>query len=425
MNIGNTKNNENIFTRAIIAGVLNLLNNGINYKQYHCNGSIDEIDIPWYYNMSGDERFMQDFFTDYKYCMHSNAPKQISGNFDAIPMGIITYNGSTIAQDALTSRFVKGNFYKDVNGNLESYTSYLFSIPLNLQFNCEVRIPNFTNALLVEEMIREVFYKTQTIYVLYKGMRIGAQVGFPESVAVDKNVNYSYEQDRNIVKITFDIEVETYQPCFDHTMEYPSKNVIKNIGVCVHTNNADIHKDNIFFTSNFKSLYANKFCLIEWNSNNENDIIGKVDLAYIYNNEEYVIDKFIPNHMMYKWEVPSLDRFKYNLVFSETFVEEPDIIISPKGKYITEESIKIINGGYYPMESSKITPIIEYINKTGEVSYIENISFNISEHTIDSVVHFDPFFLDINDTQNPKIKLKIYNSMNKDVFSISDDIEIL
>ena len=125
-------NNEDILIRAVIAGLLDVLNNHIEYKQVWANDDVETIKVPWLYNQSGDERFMQDFYTHYAECL---PPRPVDGNFDVIPRGIITYTGSTINAQRITSRYVQGRYVKEVDGKLESYVSFLYSIPLQIRIS--------------------------------------------------------------------------------------------------------------------------------------------------------------------------------------------------------------------------------------------------------------------------------------------------
>ena len=154
-------NNENILIRSILAGLLDILNNKISYEQVWSNDYTETINIPWYYNMAGDERFMQDFYTHYAHCI---PPKPVDGNFDMIPRGIITYSGSVVDSVRTTSRYVQGTYLKEVNGQLQTYRSFLYSFPLNVNFECEMWLDTQITSLKVEQLIREVFYKTITFY---------------------------------------------------------------------------------------------------------------------------------------------------------------------------------------------------------------------------------------------------------------------
>ncbi|MGL5691322.1 MAG: hypothetical protein ACRDD8_10975 [Bacteroidales bacterium] len=436
MNIGVKHNNENIFTRAIIAGVLNTLNNEISYTQYHCDGTSEDIEVPWYYNMSGDERFMQDFFTYYSHCLNSNIPKPITGNFESIPMGIITYSGSVIAQDALTNRFVRGRFYKEIDGKLESFSSYLMSIPLSLKFECDIVVDNYTNALRIEELIRETFYKTKTIYVFYKGLRVGAQIGFPESVSVQKSMAYSFESERNAVKLNFELEVETYQPCFDKTSERKIGSNIKEFIVGVNLGTEEKNKESLFFTSPSKSLqivYKNMPYLIEWNYKNENANIPKVDLYYVVGNDEILISKNVVNHMSYMWLVPDISPFKYNIMFdneSNYIIEEPTIVIKLKPDGILSSNSFVIleehTGMFNGLKTANL--IIEYISKDGVTKYTKSgdVILNIEDGKAHSITVPTPIKLDIGDSiSKTEVYLKLYNSINKEVCATSKKIEII
>ena len=116
MSLYNTYNNENIVARGVIAGMLDVLNNSIKYNQVWSNEEVEEIQVPWFYNMSGDERFMQDFYTHYAAC---NFPRPVDGNFDQIPRGVITYTGADIDANRITNRFVQGRYVKEVDGKLQ------------------------------------------------------------------------------------------------------------------------------------------------------------------------------------------------------------------------------------------------------------------------------------------------------------------
>ena len=94
---------------------------------------------------------MQDFYTHYAECL---PPRPVDGNFDVIPRGIITYTGSTINAQRITSRYVQGRYVKEVDGKLESYVSFLYSIPLQIRIDCEIRVDRQITALKIEQELR-------------------------------------------------------------------------------------------------------------------------------------------------------------------------------------------------------------------------------------------------------------------------------
>ena len=288
MSLYHKYNNENILIRAVLAGLLDILNNQIKYEQAWADDDIETVQVPWFYNQSGDERFNQDFYTHYAECM---PPRPVDGNFDMIPRGVITYTGSSIVAQRITSRYVQGRYVKEVDGQLESYVSYLYSIPLSVRIDCELWCDRQITAFTIEQAIREVFYKNVTYYVYYRGLRIGNTVGFPEDITLEKNIQYSFEAN-NPIKVNFQLEIETYQPVFDPTTEMKTTSRIKgfsyNLYPVPEKNNINTitPTDNLYLGYEFQIVTPRQGAVIpkgtpvwiEWVFNDRGKIINKVNL---------------------------------------------------------------------------------------------------------------------------------------------------
>lgn len=434
-------NNENILSRSILAGILNVLNNNINYNQTWDNDDVEQINIPWYPNQSGDERFMQDFYTSYKeYC----PPLSIDGNMDIIPRGVITYNGSNISNQRMTSRFVLGHYLKEVSGNLQSYVSYLYSIPLNIPIECELWIDTYTTALKIEQAIIQTFYKTVTFYVYFKGLRVGCTAGFPENVALEKNIRYSFEED-NKIKITFSIEIESYMPVFDQTSEMNSNNRIKGFGMRLYDAN-ERGDGNITITYPNEDIIIPKGTqsIIEWNYDSEGAIIYKVNAYYSeYPNENSwtQIEQGIFNHGYYLWNIPqNFTDFKEPIIsFDNTddvhVIREPNIKVIPdlSTGEISAQSFKILEPGYFytgNIFDSSINIVLEMINSSGQTVYTDDgdIALNITDGKINqnAPINYIKSGLEYTaDIDYKIINLFIANSVNKDVFGVTKNIKIV
>ena len=395
MALHNRYNNENILVRAVIAGLLNILNNKITYEQVWSNEDIETVEVPWYYNMSGDERFMQDFYTHYGDCI---APKPADGNFDMILLVVITYIFFDIYSARTTSRYVQANFLKEVNGQLQSFRAFLYLIPLNVNFDCEIWLDTQITGLKVEQMIREVFYKTITFYIFYKGLRMGCSVGFPESVTLEKNINYSFEQD-NKIKLTFNLQVEAYQPVFDNTTEVEADSYMKGIGYRL-VDKKDLDNDGeIIITTDYNNKIVPKGIplVIEWDYKQENAVINRVDVAWTLttDNVKTNIEKGVINHEYYVWNIPdTFTSFKPPQIIWDTesavkAYREPVIRIAPNistGE-IDTLSFYVVDSGYFvsPMADTSINAILEMRDTNNRVVYSGDASlyFNIVDYQID------------------------------------------
>jgi len=436
-------NNENIHSRAVIAGLLNILNNHIEYEQVWSNEEIESVKVPWFYNQSGDERFMQDFYTFYGWCL---PPRPVDGNFDRIPRGAITYTGSQINAQRITSRFVQGRFLKEIDGKLQSYISMLYSIPLSMTYDCEMWIDNHLTALKLEQLIRELFYKTITFYVYYKGMRLGCQVGFPESYTLTKNIQYSFESD-NKIKLNFQLEVEAYQPVFDKTTETLAEKNIKAFAYRLY-DAPNKYDGDISVISPLENVIIPKGIplSIEWLYSREEAVINKVDISYTYFNQNtrYSIDKAQPNHEMYIWNIPdNFTEYKQpEIIWEETdnitIIRQPSIKIIPdlNTKQITSSSFYVIDGGYFYVAGdpssgdASIGITLEMRDTNNNVMYTENdalilnIKFN-KLNELNLINTLDPSLYFPGNIDYKYINIYVSNSVNADHFGITHGIKIV
>lgn len=439
-------NNENILSRAVIAGLLNILNNKITYEQVWSNEQIETIEVPWFYNMSGDERFMQDFFTHYGDC---EAPRPADGNFDFFPRGILSYTGAVIDAQRITSRYVQGLYLKDVDGQLQTMRSFLYSIPLNINFDCELWADTQITALKIEQAIREVFYKTVTFYVYFKGMRVGCTVGFPEDITLNKNIQYSFETNNSTrIKINFTLQVETYQPVFDPTTEVNANNFMTGVGMRLIDGNVVKSDGSINITTPQdgapdEPLVVPKGAplMIEWNYAQENAIINKID-AYWSNhgtNTRNLIERGVPNNQYYVWNIPETftDYIHPELIYDEdasiSIYRKPSIRILPDicTGQITTASFYVFDPGYFisPIPDTSINLVLEMTDSEGNVSYSgdTSIKINIKGYRVDesNPVSIDGSVYFPGTIDYRLIDLFITNSVNTDVFDVVENIQII
>ena len=438
-------NNENVLIRAIIAGLLDVLNNEIKYNQIWGNDPLEDIEsisVPWFYNQSGDERFMQDFYTHYAQCL---PPRPADGNFDMIPRGILTYTGSGINAQRITSRYIQGRYVKEVDGKLEGFVSYLYSIPLNIKFDCELWADTQLTALKIEQELREVFYRNVTYYVYYKGMRVGCTAGFPEEFAIEKKIDYSFEE-INKIKLTFQLDVESYQPVFDPTTEMPARNSIKKFTYRLYDKNeksdGDIHDVRVTSPSSGSIIPKGNPMWIEWSFTREGGIMRDVDLYWLYvgSNEFYKIAMVEPNHEYYIWNIPE-DFTNYkepDIIWEDTPMvsvsRKPILKIIPdlNTGQIANDSFKVFSEGYFltPNDDASINLQLEMVDDNGVISYSRdgaiyaNIKFNKIDITNPVTVE-DPslFFPGTVDYKN--IDIHVANSVNNDVFGVVANLTIV
>jgi hypothetical protein len=221
-------NTDDVLLRAVIVGLINSLNYQIYYENIISDTEVQTVRVPFFYAFSGDERFMQDYFSNWSDC----APSFIEGNYDPIPRGSVTLSGVNILAGNQTSRFVRGYYDKEENGELRRYNSYLNSIPVSMSFNVKILVDSTIDAFKINQEIMRVFYKTLVFRVSFSGTVVPSQAGFSESYVTDKLFEYTYGENSRIT-LSFDIEVETYFPIFDKKQEMFAGNKIEKVSVNV------------------------------------------------------------------------------------------------------------------------------------------------------------------------------------------------
>jgi len=221
------ENVQDIFMRNATLSLLDLLNSNviIDLKR---NDKIEKYEIPFFYNFGGDEGFMKDFFmelpTDCKY------PNFAEGNYEKMPRGIVTLSSFSIRSGDVTNKFVRGTFTqeeRDLNDQkrMKAYSSRLFTLPMTLKYSVKIESDNLNKTFKIVEKIFDFYYKNQVRYFQYRGIRIPAQVTFPESADIQKNYNFTYT-DNTIVAITMNLDMETYFPSFDDYSTFYKGNTI-------------------------------------------------------------------------------------------------------------------------------------------------------------------------------------------------------
>lgn len=372
-------NTDDVFNRSVIAGLLYLLNHEITYKQVWNDNVVETVTVPFAYNFAfaKDQRFAQDNYTFFgRECF---SDKFIDGKFDMCPRFVLTYTGSNIDSANITNRFIKGEFTKEEDGKIVTYTGYMYVIPLTLNFDLEGWIDNYDTAFKIEQNIRETFYKNRTFNVLYRGTKIPCCVGFPESISsAEKVVSYAFESDTQLMKMNFNLAVECYQPCFDESTAILSENKIERFGFDPNIYNAAMNKDTkqvkLEFVDFDNRVYSTGEVMeLKWKSHSNTSDVYTVMLYYVTSDgDKHIIDVPMPSVNMYSWKIPeTLSNFKQpTVVFIDddvSVVKKPVITVVPNSDGMVDTDCFFISDPGEFNTSGYIQVSCEYIDRKGAI----------------------------------------------------------
>lgn len=204
-------NIDDVFLRNVIVGMLKNLNDKLTYLQINEQQQVLQVFVPFFYSMSGDESFLQDFYMDYIDC--DGQSPFAEGNYDVVPRGILNLSGVSIDTQAITNGFVRSTYnLEDNQGQMKAFSAYTNYIPLSLSFDITIRTDTLLDTFKIFQSSIQTFYKVFDYSIEFGGMRIPVQVGFPETYPNDKQLEFSYGSTQKWIETKFQVTAETYFP---------------------------------------------------------------------------------------------------------------------------------------------------------------------------------------------------------------------
>lgn len=429
------RNTSDVFSRLIVMGMLKILNKKLTYQQVweDSEDGVQDVTVPFFFDFSGgattSEKFIQDnyqHFTDEE-CT-SIGIKKFDGDFKPIPYGVITLESTTIESSSISNRFVMGQYQKKVGDELKTFVSFLYSIPLTMNFSVNIVCDTINTMWKIEQAYREFFYKHKTFRVNYKGTVVHARVGFPESLAATKTSTYTFgtTSDTTDIKLNFSLTCETYQPVFDPYNEIEADHNIKVIGGDItpmeHSSIAGVNREilNNMTSSNinsssekFKNIKPEKITadtvatgedlLIEWDFSYDTNDLLTVDILYKEKGkgDNYIILDTVANHNRYYLnfsdEFVSVNNDIFDVILTNSddaiIVNQPKIKIFPDitTGVVNKNSFTIIDKGFIITEKEYIEAVV-CVEQFGKLED-HVIKLHIINNAIDETdpVELEPF----------------------------------
>jgi hypothetical protein len=202
-------NSDNIVLRYVIVATLAELREKVYFYNRISEDEQVKIQLPFYYSVSGNERFLLDVFK-----FDAQEAGEAIGNYEVVPRGVMTFTSGSIDSGSMTNKFVRSEFVREFDGQLKTYSLETAFLPITLNFDCVVVCSNNTEMLKVTESVISKLYKATMYQVDLGMMRVQSSMVVPEDYSQNRLFEFGLN-DRKEFNVEFSIEVKTFMPVFE------------------------------------------------------------------------------------------------------------------------------------------------------------------------------------------------------------------
>ena len=224
-------NKDDSVIRHLIIGLLADLNKKVSFQRQLDNDKRVEVDVPFYYSITGDDNFLRDSF------LFSTAngldcapePEKADGNYDKVPRGVLNLTSMTVDPSKLVNKRNVGHYSKMTDQNLlEGYRAEFEMIPITCSVDVEIILSSLLDIFKCTEQLIKKLYKSNQYNVevghLNEGLyRISAYYAMPDDYGKENPIEYGFD-DKGTYKVTFSLDINSFVPSIDFGTEMKESN---------------------------------------------------------------------------------------------------------------------------------------------------------------------------------------------------------
>lgn len=208
MPIGERFNFEDTFFRDLTVCVLDTLEGQVKWINRFSSGD-KFVQVPFYYSLTGDERFLLDSFSDD--IVSEN--RFVELNTDMIPRGHLTMTGFNIKSDEFANPNVWLRMVVENEDEIRKILAKVRSIPITVNYDLEILLSSELDTFKCSQSIMDTMWLYKYMYFEYNFMNIDAILLVPDSNSIEMAREKNLTSDNNI-KLKLSFAVETYYPSF-------------------------------------------------------------------------------------------------------------------------------------------------------------------------------------------------------------------
>lgn len=206
--IGERFNFEDVFFRDLTVCVLDTLEGQVRWVNRFSSGDVP-VEVPFYYSLTGDERFLLDSFQDD--IVSEN--RFVELNTDIIPRGHLTMTGFNIKSDEFANPNVWLRMVVENEVEIRKILARVRAIPITVNYELTIKLSSELDTFKCAQAIMDTMWIYKFMYFEHNFMNIDAVIIMPDTNQIEMSREKNLTSDNNIqLKASF--EVSTYYPAF-------------------------------------------------------------------------------------------------------------------------------------------------------------------------------------------------------------------
>ena len=174
--IGDKNNFDDCFFRDLTVCLLDTLEGEVKWTNRFSNGDV-EVNVPFYYSMTGDERFLLDSFTDD--VVSDN--RYVDLNTDIIPRGHLTLTGYDIRSDEFSNPNVWLKMVIENKEEIRKVLAKVRAIPVSVKYDLSILLSSEIDVFKCSQSIMDTIWLYRFMYFEHNFMNIDAVMLIPDS----------------------------------------------------------------------------------------------------------------------------------------------------------------------------------------------------------------------------------------------------
>lgn len=250
--IGDKKNYDEVFLRNLTIAVLDTFEGEISWY-YEFSTGTRKVMVPFYYSMTGDEKFVIDTFVDD--VVSDNRKTDL--NTDQIPRGILSMNGFDILTEQMDNPNVWINTKFEDTDEIKTIQARIRPFPISAKYELVIFLNSENDYFNCAAALMDTIGIYRYMSFEYNEFVINAVMQLPESNQFEITRDKSFTT-KNEIKLTVSFEVYTFYPAY----RKPNRTGIRSIETPSSWSNAYTYDQ---FTEDTENIISPK--RTKWYSN--------------------------------------------------------------------------------------------------------------------------------------------------------------